>query len=311
VRNRQEVVVSRHFPSRRDFVKWSAAAGGLPVLAGCTAPETGPQAKSEPVTAPFTKDLGAQLYTVRSALPDKTKETLQSIAAIGYKEVEILQTQLETLPPLLIELGLKPVSMHLDSKLILDNDDPVAALSDGLSKARSAGISFVVMPYIPSEKRGGLDVYRALALKLNKTGQAAKEAGLRLCYHNHAFEYEPREGSTAFDILMKDCEPSLVALEIDVFWVSVAGRDPVEMLQAYSGRTPLVHLKDKSPTTPQQFKEGLPPESLKKPAAGHWTSRPSCAPRNKPAWSITSSSRIKRQAIRSRACGKAISICGR
>jgi sugar phosphate isomerase/epimerase len=67
---------------------------------------------------------------------------------------------------------------------------------------------------------------------------------------------------------MTNCDANLVALEIDVFWVSVAGHDPVELLRAYSGRVPLVHLKDKSPSVPQQFKEGLPPESFVEVGSG-------------------------------------------
>jgi sugar phosphate isomerase/epimerase len=260
--------MNRHIPSRRDFVKWTAAAGGAGLLAACSSPESAPEAKTEPARAPFTKDLGAQLYTVRSVLPDKPKETLQAIAGIGYKEVEILQAQLDTLPPILAELGLKPVSLHLDSKLILDSADPAAGLAETLGKAHAAAISFVVMPYVPNENRGGLDVYRSLAEKLNKAGQAAKDAGLRLCYHNHAFDFEPMEGSTPLDTMMTNCDPGLVALEMDVFWVSVAGHDPVEMLHTYSGRAPLIHLKDKSATTPQQFKEGLPPEDYKEVGSG-------------------------------------------
>jgi sugar phosphate isomerase/epimerase len=249
--------------SRRDFVRL-AAAGGAGLLTSCSAPESAPEAKTEPVKAPFSKDLGVQLYTVRKVMPEKPKETLQAIAEIGYKEVEILQDQLDTLPPLLAELGLKPVGMHLNSALILDPADPVA----GLTGVRDAALRFVVMPYVPTEKRGGLDVYRTLAEKLNKAGQAAKDAGLRLCYHNHAFEYEPMEGSSPLEVLMKGCDPNLVALEIDVFWVSVAGHDPVEMLRTYRGRAPLVHLKDKAPDTPQQFKEGLPAQYFKEVGSG-------------------------------------------
>lgn len=258
----------RNLTSRRDFVKWTAAAAGTSLLASCSSPEAEPETKAAPAAAPFTKDLGAQLYTVRSVLPDKTQETLQAIAEIGYKEVEILQRQLDTLPPLLAEVGLKPVGLHLDAALILGGGDSSVSLPDVLGKASEAGLTFAVMPYVPNEQRGGLDVYRGLAEKLNSAGQAAKEAGLRLCYHNHAFEYEPLEGSTPLETLMTNCDPGLVALEIDVFWVSVAGHDPVEMLHKYSGRAPLVHLKDKSPTVPQQFKEGLPPESFEEVGGG-------------------------------------------
>ena len=260
--------MQRSVPSRRDFIKWTAAVGSAGWLAACSQPEPAPEAKAEPTPAPFTRDLGAQLYTVRSVLPDNTEGTLQAIAEIGYKEVEILQTQIDTLPPLLAKVGLRPAGLHLNSALILDSADPAASLAEVLGKASDAAIRFVVMPYVPNEQRGGLDVYRSLAEKLNKAGQAAKDAGLRLCYHNHAFEYEPMDGSTPLETLMTNCDPGLVALEIDVFWVSVAGHDPVEMLRGYAGRAPLVHLKDKSATTPQQFKEGLPAEYYKEVGNG-------------------------------------------
>jgi sugar phosphate isomerase/epimerase len=260
--------MKRDLTSRRDFVKWTAAAAGGGLLAGCSSPESEPEAKAEPAAAPFTKDLGVQLYTVRSILPEKTKETLQALAEIGYKQAEILQRHLDTLLPLLAEVGLQPVGMHLDAALILGGGDSSMSVADVLGKARDAGVRFVVMPYVPNEQRGGLEVYRSLAEKLNAVGQAAKDAGMRLCYHNHAFEFEPMEGSTPLDTLMTNCDPGLVALEVDVFWVSVAGIDPVEMLRKYAGRAPLVHLKDKSPSVPQQFKEGLPPESFEEVGGG-------------------------------------------
>lgn len=260
--------MKRHLTSRRRFLNCAAASAGAGLLAGCSSPQSEPETEAAPAAAPFSKELGAQLYTVRSVLPEKPEETLQGIADIGYKEVEVLQDQLDTLPPLLAKLGLKIASVHLDSALILGGADPSAGLTDVLGKARAAGADFVVMPYVPNERRGGLDVYRELAQKLNETGQAAKDTGLRLCYHNHAFEYEPMEGSTPLETLMTNSDAGLVALEIDVFWVSVAGRDPAAMLRQYSGRAPLVHLKDKSPTVPQQFKEGLPPESFEEVGGG-------------------------------------------
>ncbi len=261
--------MNRQTTSRRDFVKWTAAAGGAGLLAACSSPPSAPEAKTEPVApTTFSKDLGAQLYTVRTVFPDKMKETLQAIADIGYKEVEMLQANLDTVPPLASEMGLKAVSMHLDSNQVLGSSDPASALAATFEKAHTAGISYVVMPYVPNEKRGGLDVYRALGERLNKVGQAAKDAGLRLCYHNHAFDFEPIDGSTPLGTLMSSSDPALLALEIDVFWVSVAGQDPVEMLHTYAGRAPLVHLKDKAADTPQQFKEGLPAEDFKEVGSG-------------------------------------------
>jgi sugar phosphate isomerase/epimerase len=108
---------------------------------------------------------------------------------------------------------------------------------------------------------------KALAEKLNKTGEKCRAAGLAFCYHNHAFEFEPMEGSTRFQVLLDSTDPKLVALEMDAFWVSVAGHDPVEILKQVSGRVKLVHLKDKAQGTPVMYKESVPASTFKE--VGH------------------------------------------
>jgi sugar phosphate isomerase/epimerase len=81
--------------------------------------------------------------------------------------------------------------------------------------------------------------------------------GLGFCYHNHAFEFEPMEGATGFQVMMDRLDKKLCGFELDCFWVSVAGHDPAELLQKLKGRVPLLHLKDKAQGTPVMYKESV------------------------------------------------------
>ncbi len=79
---------------------------------------------------------------------------------------------------------------------------------------------------------------------------------MQLCYHNHGFEFEPlADGRRPLDVLMGAVKPELVKLELDVFWVSVTGADPVALIQQYAGRIPLLHLKDKAKGTAPETQE--------------------------------------------------------
>ena len=72
-----------------------------------------------------------------------------------------------------------------------------------------------------------------------------KKAGLKLCYHNHAFEYQPYGSKFGLEMMMEGTDKNLVGLELDAFWASVGGHDPVELLNQYKGRVDLMHIKDK------------------------------------------------------------------
>lgn len=211
------------------------------------------------------KSIGVQLYTVRNILPKKPEETLKAIEAIGYREVEATLDNLDRIWPALQATKLKPVSLHLDSGLISQGKED--ALSRAIDKAKDHGFAYAVFPYLPVPERGGLDKMRGLAEKLNKAGEKCRAAGINFCYHNHAFEFEPMNGSTPFQVLVDTLDPKLVGFEIDVFWVSVAGHDPVETLKKLSGRVHLVHLKDKAQGTPVMYKESVPASAFKE--VGH------------------------------------------
>jgi sugar phosphate isomerase/epimerase len=199
--------------------------------------------------------LGVQLYTVRGVLPKQPAETLKAIHDIGYREIEATYGGLDRIWPAVEGSGLKPVSIHLDNTLM--NDGKEDDLARAIDQTKKWGFTFAVFPYLPPNERGGLEKIRVLCDKLNRAGEKCRAAGLRFAYHNHAFEFEPMEGTSGFQLMMDRLDKNLCGFELDVFWVSVAGHDPVEILSKLSGRVPLVHLKDKASGTPVLYKESV------------------------------------------------------
>ena len=240
----------REMTSRREFLQASSLAAALTTVG---------QAKQ-------LQSIGVQLYTVRTVLPEKPAETLNAIHAIGYREIEATYAGLDKIWPAIQASGLKPVSIHLDSTMVTKgNPDDLAKALDHL---KQLGFTYAVFPYLPPAERGGLDVIKAVADKLNMAGETCKAAGLTFCYHNHAFEFEPMEGTTPFQVMMDRTDKKLVGLEMDVFWVSVAGHDPVELLGKMKGRVPLLHCKDKAAGTEVMYKESVPRTAFKEVGNG-------------------------------------------
>jgi sugar phosphate isomerase/epimerase len=241
--------------TRRHFVEAATLAGLAPGL-----------------LAKQLTSIGVQLYTVRSVLPQKPAETLRAIESIGYKEIEATYAGLDQMWPALEATHLKPVSCHLDSKVVTQG--PEDELVRALDNLKKRGFSYAVFPYLPPNERGGLEAMKVLAGKLNRAGEKARAAGLKkLCYHNHAFEFEPMGDSMPGHAMFHALDPELVDLELDVFWLSVAGQDPIEMLRQMAGRVPLVHLKDKAAGTETRYNESVPRTAFKEVGNGvlDWT----------------------------------------
>jgi sugar phosphate isomerase/epimerase len=231
--------------SRRRFLQASSLAAAL-----------GSAARAKKLQA-----VGVELYTVRSLLPEKPAETLRAIDAMGYREDEGNAADLGKIVPALEGLHLKFVSAHVDAQLLLKGKDD--DVSRTFASVKKSGAGYAVFPYLPPADRGGLEAIRRLADTLNRLGRKCRAEGLQLCYHNHAFEFEPMEGTTPLAVMMDNTDKRDVGLELDAFWVSVAGHDPVEMLKKYSGRVQLVHLKDKAEGTPVMYKESPGKQAFK------------------------------------------------
>jgi sugar phosphate isomerase/epimerase len=237
--------------SRRQFVQYVPAAA---MLAGTR------------LSAAQLHTVGVQLYTVRGVLPKQPAETLKAIASIGYREIEATYGGLDKIWPDVEGSGLKPVSIHLDNTLM--NEGKEDDLARAIDQVKKWGFTFAVFPYLPPAERGGLEKIRVLCDKLNRAGEKCRAAGLRFAYHNHAFEFEPMEGTNGFQVMMDRLDKNLCGFELDCFWVSVAGHDPAALLRDLSGRVPLVHLKDKMAGTPVLYKESVDKTAFKEVGNG-------------------------------------------
>ncbi|WP_031498736.1 sugar phosphate isomerase/epimerase family protein [Bryobacter aggregatus] len=203
-----------------------------------------------PLQAKTLKTFGAQLYTLRSIINEKPLEVLQQLEALGFTEVEAIRGNLAQIWDSLKQTKLKPVSLHMDTSYFFKD---IEKLNPALDDAKSKGFEYIVCPYIAPADRGGVEVIKKLADTLNKTGQRVKAAGMKLCYHNHAFEFEPVAGTQdrLLDVLMREADKSLVGLELDIMWAQVGGVPPEDVFAKYKGRIPLVHLKNVSKIAPQ------------------------------------------------------------
>jgi len=217
-------------------------------------------AASVPLRARALETVGVQLYTVRTVLPKHPLETLKAIQQIGYREVECTAENLDQIWPALKQTSLKPVSVHLDSQIFIHQPDKLPAAMDD---AKTHGFEYVVCPWIDPQDRGGAEMIRKLGATLNHAGELAHKSGMHLCYHNHAFEYQPTPEGRLLDVLMKSTDPKLVSLELDVMWAHVAGADPVAVLKQYGARIPLVHLKNVAPGTAQRYNEMIPAKAFR------------------------------------------------
>jgi sugar phosphate isomerase/epimerase len=184
--------------------------------------------------------IGIQLYTVRDQMKADFEGTLARVAQIGYKEVEFagyFDRSPADVRAILERNGLSAPATHLMS----DNPD---GWKKAVDLAKAVGHDYLVAPWIPEEKRTNLDGWKRVAEEFNRVGQVAKDAGIQFAYHNHDFEFPKMEGQVPYDVLLQSTDPKLVQLEIDLYWITRGGQDPLAYFARWPGRTPLVHVKD-------------------------------------------------------------------
>jgi len=184
--------------------------------------------------------IALQLYTVRGLAATDLPGTLRAVADAGYQAVELAglpdigSTQLAKL---LRDHGLRPVAAHQSIDSLRRDIDGVVRGMRELECPRA------IVPWLPEADRRSSDDIRRVAAELSGFAQTLAKRGIRLGYHNHAFEFEPLDGTTVWDVLLAGLAPE-VELEIDVYWAAFAGRDAVAEIGAASDRVRLLHMKD-------------------------------------------------------------------
>jgi sugar phosphate isomerase/epimerase len=208
---------------------------------------TGLAAATVGVGPSFKGPCGLVLYSVRDEMVHNPTGALDAVGKLGFHFVELGGTrELSPVTPeaqreFLAQLSarnLKAVSCHFTFERLRDDIDGV------IRDAQNLGVQYVCCAGISHQGkfdkkacREGIDVF-------NRAGEALAKQRLTLCYHPHGFEFKPVGSGTLFDKLITETNPKFVSYEMDVFWIHFAGQDPVQLLEKYSGRWKLMHLKD-------------------------------------------------------------------
>jgi sugar phosphate isomerase/epimerase len=242
--------------SRRGFLRTAAATAAVVGTSGALAAPA--LAREEPGGSGGggrhrvpPDQISIQLYTLRDQLAIDLEGTLAALAEIGYTRVEhagFVGRTVEEFKAALDAAGLRATSGHVQ---IPQPFDP-AAWSASLADANTLGSKYIVHPFFGIDFGTGEVVretapWRAFARDLNRAGRMARDAGLKLGYHNHNWEFfrlTDDPSRTAYDVLTDATDPDLVHLQLDLFWAVRGARDPVDLIRQNRGRVLQYHVKD-------------------------------------------------------------------
>ena len=241
--------------SRRTFLFELAAMGaGTSVLASCAKAaggmSTAAGAAGAMSNAPGANAnmIGIQMYTVRDQLQADFDGTVEKIAKIGYRNLEFAgyyNRTPEQVRALLDRLQIVSRSSHIGAQLM--RQDAAAQIK----AAKTIGQDYITLPSFNFGKEGLVGWRKAVA-EFNQWGAMCRDAGLRLAYHNHNFEFASLEGTTGYDVLVKETDPKLVDFELDLYWARFADQDPLALFAKYPGRFAMWHVKDMAITGTQK-----------------------------------------------------------
>src|SRR5580698_2059357 len=211
--------------------------------------------------------LGVQLFSIPKMLEKDFRQGIAFVAGLGYSEVEFYGPYAFSAPESIArwksitpQLGFSGSGFFgLSAQQVRStlNDNRVAApsmhtdlttLQQGMGALAEAahvlGATYVVLPAIPQDKRVTLDDYKRIADIFNSIGAQARSHGLKFGYHNHGYGLHEMEGKIPLQIILKQTDPNLVFFEMDIYWTTAGGADPVQLLRENPTRYKMLHLKD-------------------------------------------------------------------
>lgn len=218
---------------------------------------------------PVVDKIGIQFFSLPKMLEKDLKGTLAMLAKMGYREVELYGPyefsaesaksgwaavtpslgfsasgfyghSASDMKSLLSANGLSAPSMHTDLETLRHHMPKLA------EAANTIGAQYVVLPAIPGPERKTLDDYSRLADDFNKIGAEAKKYGVKYAYHNHGYGIKEVNGVMPLSKILDGTDPKLVFFELDLYWTTAGGADPIALLEKYKGRYHLMHVKDMS-----------------------------------------------------------------
>ncbi len=211
-------------------------------------------------------DFGLQLWSVREAMSKDARGTLETLAKIGYTDVEcagysngtFYGMTKEEYKKMLDDIGLKQMSGHTHTGFNR-GDNATHHMNDRWEQvcedAAFMGQKSIVCGYFFEDERKTIDDYKRFAELFNRCGEKAKEYGLSFGHHNHDFEFFELDGQVPYDVLLAETDADKVMFELDLYWIRKGKADYKEYFKKHAGRFPVWHVKDMDDTEEQFFAE--------------------------------------------------------
>lgn len=185
--------------------------------------------------------IAIQLFSVRDEAAADMRGTLEKIKAMGYDGVEfagLYGYAPADLKAMCDEIGLTPISAHVNYlEYMADMEGTIGAYAE-------IGCKYAAIPWLGDEFRPGRPGFETFMKDVAVIGRNLKEKGIYLLYHNHDFEFEVVNGKYVLDAMYEEIPADVLGTELDTCWVRVGGEEPAAFVRKYTGRAPIVHLKD-------------------------------------------------------------------
>ena len=195
--------------------------------------------------------IGVQLYTVRDEMKKDAARTLAAVASAGYKQVEFagyFDHSAKDIEKMLDDNGLSSPSAHIQ----------MSDLGEGwelmLDAANTIGHEYLVCGWIDEPDRT-VEGYKKIAERFNAAAEISVKRGVTVGYHNYSYDFKKIDGQIPYEILLRECDPKKVVMEMDVFWVRAGGGDPIAYLDENPGRFRMLHAKDMGPSPKNEMED--------------------------------------------------------
>ena len=238
--------------NRREFLKISGVGSLGVMLFGAAGCSTGVAIDRK------SYGIGLQLYSIRDAMTADVPGTLKKVSDIGYKNLELAsysEGKFYGYAPaefkkMVSDLGMVPFSSHSQVESASITLDKAKLMADAHAEL---GVKYCVKPWIEEVDRN-IESYKKMIADCNEVAKILKGVGIQFGYHNHNFEFANINGVVPYyDIFLPEMDADLITMELDLFWASKAGQDPIAMFKKYPGRFQLLHFKDMMTNQPPFF----------------------------------------------------------
>lgn len=188
---------------------------------------------------------GLQLFSVSDDVREHFDETLRKVSEYGYDGVEFAGlhgNDPKRVRDLCDELGLRAISVHSGfGELYYDLDGRKKILDE----CEQLGAEYVVIPFMMEKYRPDGGNFDLFVKGMKEVAKATADRGMKLCYHNHNFEFNTKVGNEyLLDVIFDSIGTDLLAAQLDLGWVSIGREDPIKYLNKYAGNVPIIHIKD-------------------------------------------------------------------